>query len=165
MTTSPTQPSSIKPVVVVCHPDSIQQAIAVMIRWEISRQAIAPHAPTPTGTAHTLILELTASQSPDSFQTKWTLTDPATNAQCPLNHPCLANTTADQITIDRNDTHLVILNTTHTQAVIKHDLDKDPNKEPTLLLARTTLFGTLEIAGGRYKPLSAGCHDSPSSAQ
>jgi len=145
MTTSPTQPSSIKPVIVECNPDPIAQAIAVTIRWEISRQAIAAHAPTPTGIAHTLILELAASQSTHILQTKWTLTDPTTNTQCTLTHPSLADASTDQITIERK---LAILNTAHTQAVIELD-------QSTLLLARTSLFKTLGIPGGRYKPLGA----------
>ncbi|MGV6815141.1 MAG: hypothetical protein ACWA5W_09060 [Phycisphaerales bacterium] len=157
MTTSPTQTNPTKPVVVVCPKTLTEQAITptitptITIIWEISRQAIAAHTPTPVGNTHTLILELAATQSADAFKSTWTLTDPITDTRCTLNLPALSNSPTDRIYTDAHHRRQYILNTHHTQALIERASDHTD----TLLFVRTTLFGALNIPGGRYKPLGA----------
>ncbi len=115
----------------------------ITISWKISRRAITAHA--PPGPSPTLQLKLTIKPTDHAqrFQTTWSLTDPKSNKQTslPQSEHCQITRPEGYICIQSADLCCVIRN--------------DSASNYTLIYARTKLFNTLHIPGGRYH--TTGC--------
>lgn len=110
----------------------------IHIEWGLSRAGAETIA--PQGTAPLLALRYEAR--PDQPE-RWTLTDPAANTSTTIPNPIAP----DAIPTIRASGGCIHIQSPSMYAFISISTD-----EPELLYARTHIFRTLGIAGGRYQP-------------
>ncbi len=112
----------------------------VQIEWAISRMAMGDRA--PKGTSAIITLRYVAN--PNSNE-RWTLHDPRSDATTTLDLEQLPRTIANV----RTSGGCVHIHSPSMYAFVSIE-----NDEPQLLYARTRIFESLKLAGGRYQPQS-----------
>jgi len=110
----------------------------VVLEWGVSRSALGEHA--PEGRAHLVTLRYEAS--PGSSE-RWTLIDPERNSE-----RVVAGELCDSKPMVRNSGGCVLVRSSSMYAFVSIERDA-----PSLLYARTGVFASLGVGGGRYQPM------------
>ena len=111
---------------------------SIIIEWGVSRSSLGSLA--PEGSSH--LITLRYHTTPDEPE-RWSLIDPARNAERVLDFE--HGTSIPEIRVSGG---CVLVRSPSVYAFVSIE-----KKEPALLYARTGIFGSLGIAGGRYQPL------------
>lgn len=110
---------------------------SIVLEWGVSRSSLGSLA--PEGSSHLITLRYHANPNAPE---RWSLIDPARKLErvLDLEH----RTTIPEIRVSGG---CVLVRSSSMYAFVSIE-----KKEPALLYARTGIFGSLGIAGGRYQP-------------